>query len=312
MNDICVLMSTYNGVKYIREQIDSILRQENVKTTIFIRDDGSSDGTTQVLEEYDDKYSNVTYINRGVRDNKGFNKSFLELLKYGLVNSEYEYFAFADQDDIWLECKLNNAMELIEKEVRKANSNLPIMYYSNKKWVDTNLNFLHEDDMRYCKGNYFDMFMLPPVYGCTTVFNRVLGEMTLAKEMPADLLYDVYMYRLACLVGGITIADKRVNMLYRRHGGNASGDAMKLSPLKHIGKYLINSSNFHGIQNYVRAIDCNFNGSIGEEQRELVSLILEYDKSLVKSIRLLLWPRAYERGLKAAIVWIGRVVLKAI
>lgn len=105
--NVAVLMSTYNGEKYIKEQIESILGQENVSVEIFIRDDGSIDHTVDIVEKYD----NINII-RG--ENIGVGNSFMELV-YKVPNS-FEFYAFADQDDIWLNNKMEKGIEKIRHQ----------------------------------------------------------------------------------------------------------------------------------------------------------------------------------------------------
>lgn len=315
-NSIVVLMSAYNGEKYIREQLDSILDQEGVAVTLLIRDDGSTDGTRDIIQDYDDRFPNVRFLNREERKNLGFNGSFYALMEEGLsFEKDNTLFAFADQDDVWLPDKLISAVRLIHERTRMTGQSVdknPLYYYSNKKWTNEKLEVQHEDDMTYCKGNYFDMFMLPPVYGCTTVFNRVLAEKTLEKKPPRDLLYDVFMYRMACTMDSIIIADKTAHILYRRHGDNASGDAMSLSPLKHLKRLLSGNGSFHGMQHYIESIYALHSDEMMDEQKTLCETIIGYRTSLKKRFRLLTWRKAYERGAKAALIWAGRVILNAI
>lgn len=100
---VAVLMSTYNGEKYLIEQIDSILNQSYENIHLFIRDDGSTDDTRSILNQFMDN-PKVTVI-MGTK-NLGYKNSFLSLLKT-IVNTydEYQYFSFSDQDDIWMKEK---------------------------------------------------------------------------------------------------------------------------------------------------------------------------------------------------------------
>ena len=111
-------MSTYNGEKYLREQIDSILKQTQVDAQLIVRDDGSSDGTVRILEEYSRNYPNVSFY-QGT--NVGVGKSFLELLKNA---PQADYYSFADQDDVWLEDKLNHAVSIIRQIEQKDTTGL--------------------------------------------------------------------------------------------------------------------------------------------------------------------------------------------
>lgn len=308
-------MSTYNGEAYISEQINSIIRQTGVQQELFIRDDGSKDKTPDIIADFAKRYPFIHFINSESRMNVGFNKSFFALIDYAINHlPEYDFFAFADQDDVWMETKLENALTIIDERLKSADKNVstPVYYYANKYWCDESLQSIHEDDMRYCKDDYFDMFMLPPVYGCTSVFNRALGRIALEKQPRKEYLYDVYMFRLACTMDSVLIADKTPRMYYRRHGNNASGEAMKLSPLHHLMKLFTNKSDFHGMQRYIEEIYRLHSQKMEEEQRKLCELVLNYDKSLKSKLQLLLWKKAYERGLKCSVIWIGRVILNAI
>lgn len=105
-----VVMSTYNGEKYLKEQIDSILSQEGVDVRLYIRDDGSSDRTTDILASYQE-HKNVK-IEKG--NNLGFAKSFLTALD---ECDEADYYAFSDQDDVWEKDKLSTESRYSKKKV---------------------------------------------------------------------------------------------------------------------------------------------------------------------------------------------------
>lgn len=113
MRTVQVLLSSYNGENYIREQLDSILNQEGVEIQLLIRDDGSTDGTRSILAEYEQQWNNISVI-YGM--NVGVISSFFLLLEQA---GEYPYIAFADQDDVWLKQKLKRAVERIEQTVSR-------------------------------------------------------------------------------------------------------------------------------------------------------------------------------------------------
>ena len=96
MNKILILMSTYNGEKYLSEQLNSLLLQENVNIKILIRDDGSTDNTHKILNFYSSNYPNISWY---TGENKGPALSFMDLL---FNAPESDYYAFCDQDDVWL------------------------------------------------------------------------------------------------------------------------------------------------------------------------------------------------------------------
>ena len=132
MKKVQVLLSTYNGEKYLKEQLDSIIAQKGVDVHILARDDGSKDDTIKILEGYE----NIDIIKGS---NIGVCKSFFELIN---KSGEYDYYSFADQDDVWDCDKLVIAINKLEK----CNSK-PAVYASNTRLVDANLTFLKcEDD----------------------------------------------------------------------------------------------------------------------------------------------------------------------
>ena len=96
MHTVQVLMSTYNGERYIRRQIDSIMAQTGVEVYLLIRDDGSEDSTVSIIQEYVEQYPDRIQIVIG--KNIGWKKSFIQLLR---MAGNFDYYAFADQDDYW-------------------------------------------------------------------------------------------------------------------------------------------------------------------------------------------------------------------
>ncbi|HOV15546.1 MAG TPA: glycosyltransferase, partial [Spirochaetota bacterium] len=123
---INILMSTYNGEKYLKEQLDSLLNQTYKNIKIYIRDDGSSDNTLNILKEYNKENK----INLFVGENIGFVKSFFWLIK----NSDNaDYYSFSDQDDVWFPGKLEKAINLLNK----YDSQIPTLYFSNFDYYDS-------------------------------------------------------------------------------------------------------------------------------------------------------------------------------
>ena len=115
MKRIQVLLSAYNGENYIAEQIKSILRQKHVQVSLLIRDDGSEDATWKILSEYAAKHRNVcVYAGKNI----GTQKSYFDLLAH--ADSDMDYFAFSDQDDVWHTHKLRRAVEILSQQSEKG------------------------------------------------------------------------------------------------------------------------------------------------------------------------------------------------
>ena len=109
---VAVLLATHNGVRYLHEQLQSILVQEGVRVRVFVSDDQSTDGTWERLQEWANEKTNVTLLTRGTFGSAAAN--FLRLLHDSPI-SEFEFVAFCDQDDVWLPTKLQRAVSCMNK-----------------------------------------------------------------------------------------------------------------------------------------------------------------------------------------------------
>ena len=212
MKKIAVLMSTYNGEKYIEQQIKSILAQEDVDVTLYIRDDGSFDNTVYCIKKFQDKNINII-----IGDNKGPCNSFLELVN--LVDDTYDYYAFSDQDDIWLPQKIKNSIDLIEKINVSEES---CLYYSNQTFV--NEDFVEMDITKKNRRRYSFKFSLirSNFPGCTMLFNK--KTMLIMKQYKAknQIMHDQYVFQIVSGCGGTIIYDSNSYIKYRLHGTNVS------------------------------------------------------------------------------------------
>ncbi len=226
MNRIAVLMSTYNGEKYLREQLDSLLNQKGVISDIFVRDDGSCDGTKNILCEYEEKHSNIHLL---FGKNIGVGNSFMNLL-YSIPD-DYDYYAFSDQDDIWEDVKLTEGIKVLEKSGRQ-------LYASNMECVDkdgTSLGIRFTDDTKICISpiNILGFNMLA---GCTLIMtNKFYKFLSKIENRPSTELLNIRIHDVWCvMVAAIydeIIYDEKSFIKYRQHNNNASG-GVKVSRLK--------------------------------------------------------------------------------
>ena len=219
MKKVIVMMSTYNGEKYLEEQIQSILNQKGVEVWLMIRDDGSTDRTKNILKQYRSEDGNIMLING---KNVGVGASFMSLL-YQSGNADY--YAFADQDDIWMENKLIEGIKKIESS-KKTKS--PVLYTSNQMLVDKNANRI---GLRYQAIPKIDMVNLlndNPFSGCTMILNRYLRDLLIEKKARPGMnfftvrIHDAWIALFAQCVGRI-IYDERAFILYRQHEENVVG-----------------------------------------------------------------------------------------
>lgn len=216
-------MSTYNGKDYLREQIDSILAQNckekmGVDLKLFIRDDGSKDGTQKILDEYAEKYPDKISWYQG--ENIGVIKSFFELIEKSDVKAEY--YAFSDQDDYWHKEKLSAGIEQI-KSMTNDDVKEPLLYCCSQLLVDENLKEIDNTMTRKEKRASFENAVVENIVtGCTIVMNKTLRDMAKAYPPKFTVMHDWWFYLLASCYGKIYY-DKNQYISYRQHGTNTVG-----------------------------------------------------------------------------------------
>ncbi|HBJ1651642.1 glycosyltransferase family 2 protein [Clostridium botulinum] len=218
MDKVLVLLSSYNGEKYIRQQMDSILSQKGCIVDILIRDDGSTDNTCEIIRSYK-KTRHVKLLEENI--NLRSARSFLRLIENA---SEYDYYAFADQDDVWDKDKLISGLLLLREEKREA------LYCSNARVVDEKLNPLGLNVYKHLKYTNFESIIINGNFmGCTMIFNNKLKSAILSALRPSYcLMHDYYIAAFCKLIGGNVIYDDIAHMSYRIHGNNTVGISTNL------------------------------------------------------------------------------------
>lgn len=212
---IVVLISTYNGEKYLKQQIDSILNQKSShQIDLRVRDDGSTDGTIEILQSYVEKYPKRVQVY--FRENIGYINSFFELIREA---EGYDYYALSDQDDIWLEDKIETAVEACESSAYNG----PLLYGSSSFLVNDQLEIMGETQ-KNLRGITWDNLLIQNFFpGHTQVFNDALCKM-LKAEVDCSKIYvhDFWITYMAFLHGK-AIFDNQSHTYYRQHGTNTVG-----------------------------------------------------------------------------------------
>lgn len=213
-----ILLATYNGEKYLNEQIDSIINQTYTNWKLLIRDDGSEDRTLEILKEYEKKDERISIL-RDNKGNLGFVKNFEELLK----NSSEEFIMFSDQDDYWLENKIEKYIGVLENlDVEKLKK--PLLIHSNSFVCDEKLNILKKNfvdskvALQYGGNGYFFAYF---VQGSTTLINRKLIDLGL-PFLKSVTLHDRYFHLLVEFFGNRIFIDESL-IKYRQHRNNEIG-----------------------------------------------------------------------------------------
>ncbi|MDK2091369.1 glycosyltransferase [Aliarcobacter butzleri] len=229
---ISVLLASYNGVKYIKEQIDSILNQKEVDVTIFISDDLSTDGTLEYLQEIYKDFKNIVYLTSGSKFG-GAGKNFFRLIK-DVDFSSFDFISFVDQDDIWYEDKLIRAIKMIEdKQIDAYSSNVLAFWEDGKKMIINKSSL----QARY------DYLFEAAGPGCTYVLKKDLAIFLQNficdnwEDVNKIELHDWFIYAFARENNYKWHIDEKPSMRYRQHTLNQVGanDGLK-AKLKRLKK----------------------------------------------------------------------------
>ncbi len=276
---IYVMLASYNGSKYIEQQVDSILNQEKVDVTVRISDDGSTDGTFELLQKRYGSLENVIITQR--KKGLGCAGNFMSMIYEAPEN--YDYYAFSDQDDVWDVCKLIHAVEYI-REAGKTGK--PLVYCSNRDECDSDLNVLYKNlptnkfqsgkditDKKYLLtgGNLLG--------GNTALFNRktlaLLKEKPVSK-FPPGIYHDFWLHMVTAYCGGIVLFDLNYAGVRRRlTGDNTAGvNRKKKKIVSHILSRL-RSNKPSSYKNIAEEFLNDYGNSILKDDKEYLRLFLQ-------------------------------------
>lgn len=212
-------MATYNGEKYLREQIDSILLQSNRDWVLYIHDDGSTDRTLWIIKEYVNSYDNIVFLQDPVM-HRGAYFSFMWLLE----NVTADYYMFCDQDDIWDKNKIQLSIETLilleKKNSQKALlvcTNLYVVNYDNSKVYGDMWNY--NKQIRILQSEFLKVGTL--CTGCTMIFNHILKEIAL-NYIDCSFMHDALLAACAYKFGSLQFLNIPT-VLYRQHDKNVLG-----------------------------------------------------------------------------------------
>lgn len=204
-----VLMSTFNGARYVREQVDSILAQQHADLRLVVRDDGSDDGTLDVLSSVRDAR---LVVRRG--DNLGLPAAFFHLLDDS--SEDADLWALADQDDVWLPHKLDRAV------ARLSVLRGPALYCARVSVVSAALLPLYLHELPWRGPSFANALVQNVALGCTVVVNREARDLLRGRWPRECVMHDAWAYLVVAGCGTV-VYDPEPVVLYRQHGRNAVG-----------------------------------------------------------------------------------------
>lgn len=292
-----VLMSTYNGLRFLDAQIASIMAQFDMGDQLIIRDDGSTDGTADYLRNLSDRRLTVVFGN-----NIGAGPSFLQLTCATPENADM--IMFADQDDIWLPHKIARARSVLGERI--GSEGRPALYCSRTRLVDMALNEVGLS-ANCPRGPSFENALVENIaIGCTCAFNRAaLRQITDYQNPGLIFFHDWWCYLIVSGFGEV-LFDPEPTMLYRQHSANvvgmSSGLARYLTIFKFVRRHslaqIIYDQNFEFLQ-------CHGARLLPEKRQEIGQL---FGKQNIKSALRLIVSTKWRRQSRA-MEWIFRAYI---
>lgn len=262
---VAVAVSTYNGKNHLAEQLESIFTQQDVDVTVYVRDDGSTDGTLALLQSY----AREGHLDVIQGENMGVVGSFFELLS--LIPDEYEYVALCDQDDVWFPQKLSRAIQVLQQS---GGGSSPMAYCSEYIFCDKQLNQTEPSHLNRIGIGFYTTLYENKASGNTMVLNRTL--LTLLKETDVSRVYchDWWIALVATGIGYLAF-DTYESLLYRRTGSNVSPTGMKgLALLKFRINTFLKSDELEKVTEQLKYLSDAYGKRLTPEKQDTLNVFL--------------------------------------
>lgn len=224
MKKIAVLMATYNGEAYLAEMLDSLAAQKNVEFCCYIHDDGSVDGTLDIIQNYIFHYPKIFFLLEDDRVCGSAKENFFYLME----EVEADYYFFADQDDVWLPLKMKKTLDALTKLERRSLDGAPLACFCDMFVTDDRLNVIHKSFIQsigrsIIHTKYSQVLIDNPAAGCTMCINRACRDKALTLQNRDNVeMHDVWCLLIAAVFGRVCTVDEPLS-LYRQHENNEMG-----------------------------------------------------------------------------------------
>ena len=283
---VAILMSTYNGEKYLEEQLDSLINQTYKNIEIYIRDDESKDDTVKIIKKYQDKYKNIILLQG---KNLGFIDSFFELLK---ICEDADYYAYCDQDDIWMEDKIERAVKFLEN----TDKNKPALYFSNSDYYDSNMNYVATAQKNKIY-NFRNALVECVTQGMTMVINDTTRKTIVENKPEVCSFHDWWTYMICSGFGQIVYDDKSL-VKYRRHNASVTveGKSKKELFIWRLKKFILGDS-LKDIKKQLQEYEKFYGKNLNEENRKLLKLFTNKKYNFINALKKTFYPKRFRRKL---------------
>ncbi len=243
--NIAILMATYNGGRFLEEQLKSILCQSYVDWQLFVHDDGSTDNTTDILQQYTAKYPDKI-VELHYPPTGSSCQNFLSLLE----RIEATYYMFCDQDDVWHEDKIAKTLQCMQNAGRDIA--MPLVAHTDLRVVDAQLKLIDPSFWHYAgidpyRVSTFEDCVMNTATGCTMLFNVKARKEALAHPSRLATMHDAWVVCCCLAAKGKVLVLPEATMDYRQHGDNCLGaqDSNRLTLAYRIRNLFNILSNYH-------------------------------------------------------------------
>jgi len=277
-----ILLATYNGERFLREQLDSLFSQTFQDFSILVRDDGSTDNTLKIIEEYQQKFPAKITVLKDNKKNVGATQNFGILLE----KSDADYIFFCDQDDIWLNNKIEISLQKIQA-IEKGNIATPCLIFSDMKSMDEAGNIIADSvwQQLHLHPKYFTLNRLLVQnipHGCTMFINRAMRN--LATPIPKQaMLHDHWIALLAVSSGKFDFIAEPT-LLLRNHAQNVTRKSV--SVLDKLNRFLTNSLSKEQYEHYIKirvnqakALQLRASSFINDEHFDVLKNFIKLEKT---------------------------------
>lgn len=219
---VAILMATYNGETYMKEQLDSLFTQTYQDFKLYVSDDASTDATYSILQSYQKKYPEKVFLYRNNTDHHGAKHNFMGLM----LRHKAQYVMLCDQDDVWKPRKIEMTMQKMYQLEEEYGESTPILVHTDLEVVDQSLQTVSTSFKKAMGANYSrthlrQIVIQNIVTGCTALYNYALAKL-LVSDPPYMIMHDWWLVLVASAFGMIDHIDEQT-ILYRQHGNNVIG-----------------------------------------------------------------------------------------
>lgn len=225
---VIILLATYNGQAYLRQQLQSILMQDFNEIKILVHDDGSQDETMEILKNFQSDYPDMlNIIEESPKGGASANFSFIAEVALKLYGDDDTYYMFSDQDDVWDLDKVSKNLKHMLLHENFYGTAYPLLIHTDLRVIDETGNLISESffeyqNLDYRWGDQFSKLLTQNIVtGCTVMVNR--GLLNLGLPIPGEsVMHDWWLALVACAYGKIVFIPE-ATMCYRQHGFNEVG-----------------------------------------------------------------------------------------